>query len=188
MNPIITCFLPKHFSLPMYLVALKSLCSVLSYLFANILINFSKKNDLHFRHTVYAHCRKLVWQFQPFIFLKKIRGIARTDLCLIMCWRTVCVMYLNIAWAGLTKPLRPRHEFNSTAWHRRKHDVGKTSINLHNSFSCTCVIILKVTCFKFGKLQRKGITSFDYHVLSDTLILFLFVDLIPYSGRLVYSI
>ena len=26
-----------------------------------------------------------------------------------------------------------------------------------------------------------------YHVLSDTLILFLFVDLIPYSGRLVYS-
>ena len=43
MNPIITCFLPKHFSLPMYLVALKSLCSVLSYLFANILINFSKK-------------------------------------------------------------------------------------------------------------------------------------------------
>ena len=49
------------------------------------------------------------------------------------------------------------------------------------------MIILKVTCFKFGKLQRKGITSFDYHVLSDTLILFLFVDLIPYSGRLVYS-
>ena len=122
-----------------------------------------------------------------FFFFFKIWEIARTDLCLIMCWRTVCVMYLNIAWAGLTKPLRPRHECNSTAWHRRKRDVGKTSINLHNSFSCTCVIILKVTCFKFGKLQRKGITSFVYHVLSDTLILFLFVDLIPYSGRLVYS-
>ena len=104
---------------------------------------------------VYAHCSMTI----PTTTKKQ-----EHDLCLIMCWWTVCVMYLNIAWAGLTKPLRTRNEFlfNSLC-HKRaktaKRDVSAKHFSeftqLFLVFICTCVIILKVTRF-YLNLERKA--------------------------------
>ena len=73
-------------------------------------------------------------------------------------------MYLHIARAGLTKPLRPRREFYFTAV--RVTSVQKlqnmTSAKHFSEFTqlflvyiCTCVIVLKVTRF-YLNLERKA--------------------------------
>ena len=73
-------------------------------------------------------------------------------------------MYLHIARSGLTKPLRPRHEFYFTSV--RVTSVQKlqnmTSAKHFSEFTqlflvyiCTCIIILKVTRF-YLNLERKA--------------------------------
>ena len=73
-------------------------------------------------------------------------------------------MYLHIARSGLTKPLRPRHEFYFTSvcvtsvqklqnMTSAKHFSEFTQLFL--VYICTCVIILKVTRF-YLNLERKA--------------------------------
>ena len=80
--------------------------------------------------------------------------------------RTVCVMYLHIARSGLTKPLRPRHEFYFTSVRvtsvqklqnmtSAKHFSEFTQLFLVYICRPTCVIILKVTRF-YLNLERKA--------------------------------
>ena len=72
MNPIITRFIPID-QFTWWLYYYKS-ALFLSYLFANILINFSKKKDLHFCH-VQSHILStpqgggggVIWYFQVYV-------------------------------------------------------------------------------------------------------------------------